>query len=410
VNEVRVVDGSLVVLMGPSGSGKTTWAVERFGTGPVVSADALRAVVGEGERDVRASTDAFELLEQIVDRRLGRGLLTVVDTLGMDDAWRERWLARARRHGRPAVAVVFDVPEREVRRRNRARPGAVPSKVLTGQLERWAALRPQVDGLGFDEVLAPGAAVVVPAAFAASGAAAARQRAEPVGLRFGLLVGRWDWPGESAALAERLGDLAVEAEQAGFDSLWVMDHLVQVPTVGREWEAMPEAVATLGFLAARTTSLRLGPMVSPVTLRHPAVLGRAVATLDVLSGGRAVCGLGVGSHPDEHLALGLAFPPLATRYELLEDALRFLPLLWGAGAPSFHATTCASSGPSATPAPSRSGCRSSWAARANGAPSPSPARWPTPATSSGRPRWSPARSASWPRTARRPGVIRPTSP
>ena len=99
---------------------------------------------------------------------------------------------------------------------------------------------------------------------------------------------------------------------------------------------MLESYTTLGFLAGRTSRLRLGTMVTGITYRNVAHLAKIVATLDVLSGGRAVCGLGAAWFEREHKAYGWRFPPLAERYELLEDALQLLPLMWGPGAPSFE--------------------------------------------------------------------------
>ena len=98
---------------------------------------------------------------------------------------------------------------------------------------------------------------------------------------------------------------------------------------------MLSATSTLGFLAGVTTCVSLGALVNCITHRNLAVLGREVATLDVLSGGRAICGLGIGWHEKEHAAYGLDFPSVTQRYELLEDALQFLPLLWGKGSPSY---------------------------------------------------------------------------
>ncbi len=109
----------VVVLVGPGASGKSTWAAEHFPADSIVSSDRLRAVVGAGEDDITASTDAFALLEQIVAARLGRGLTTVIDTLGLDTDRRRAWLALARRHGLPCVAVAFDTPAARV-------PGAQP--------------------------------------------------------------------------------------------------------------------------------------------------------------------------------------------------------------------------------------------------------------------------------------------
>jgi alkanesulfonate monooxygenase SsuD/methylene tetrahydromethanopterin reductase-like flavin-dependent oxidoreductase (luciferase family) len=114
-----------------------------------------------------------------------------------------------------------------------------------------------------------------------------------------------------------------------------MDHLRQIPQLGRPWEDMPDAVAVLAHLAAATRRATVGCLVHPVSYRDVRLLGRAVATLDVLSGGRAVCGLGAGWYEAEHAALGLPFPPARDRLDVLEDALRFLPSFWGKGSPPF---------------------------------------------------------------------------
>ena len=107
----------------------------------------------------------------------------------------------------------------------------------------------------------------------------------------------------------------------------------------REWEDIPESTTTLGFLAAATTSARLGALVNGVTYRNLAHLAKIVATLDVLSGGRAFCGLGAAWFGREHELYGWTFPPVARRYELLEDALELLPLMWGKGSPAFEGRT-----------------------------------------------------------------------
>jgi F420-dependent oxidoreductase-like protein len=130
--------------------------------------------------------------------------------------------------------------------------------------------------------------------------------------------------------------VAAIAEAVGFSSLWVMDHMVQIPQVGRRWEDMPESWTTLAWLAARTRTIRLGTLVTGVTLRNPAHLAKIVATLDVLSGGRVICGLGLAWWQWEHALFGWPFPPVAARYALLEETLRLLPLLWGPGSPPFE--------------------------------------------------------------------------
>ncbi len=115
-----------------------------------------------------------------------------------------------------------------------------------------------------------------------------------------------------------------------------MDHFRQIPTVGPAWHDMLDSWTTLGFLAGATARIRLGTMVTGVTYRNVAHLGKIVATLDVLSGGRAICGIGAGLVRGEHAAYGWDFPPVGDRYALLEDALELLPLLWGPGAPPYR--------------------------------------------------------------------------
>ncbi len=111
------------------------------------------------------------------------------------------------------------------------------------------------------------------------------------------------------SMAHQLAAIAGEAEEAGFSSIWVMDHYLQIPQVGREWEEMLEAYTTLGYLAGRTTTARLGTLCTGITYRNIAALGKIVATLDVLSGGRAMAGLGIGWFEREHHLYGWEFPP-----------------------------------------------------------------------------------------------------
>lgn len=125
------------------------------------------------------------------------------------------------------------------------------------------------------------------------------------------------------------------AEAAGFDLVTVMDHFQQIPGVGREEEPMLEAYTTLGALAARTSRVRLGNMVSGVTYRNPALVAKAVTTLDVISGGRAVLGIGAAWHDAEHHALGFDFPPVRERMDRLEEALQICRLMFTEDRPSF---------------------------------------------------------------------------
>ena len=316
------------------GAGKSTWAAAHFAADAIVSSDRLRAVVGGGEDDIAASADAFDLLEQIVRLRAARRLTTVVDTTGLDATRRAGWRALARASGMGCVAVGFDTPAAQCRARNRARPRPVPADALAAQLRAWPAVRDALPTEGFDDVLAPTPVRVVPPAFAGAGTAEQRQRERPVGLRFALHVGAF--PGGAATLAGRLREIAAGAEAAGFDSIYVMDHFRPIPQVGRAWDDFLESWTTLAWLAAATTRVRLGTLVTGVTYRNVGHLAKIVATLDVLSGGRAVCGLGLGWFEAEHRAYGWDFPPVADRYALLEDALAALPVLWGPGGRAFR--------------------------------------------------------------------------
>ena len=324
----------VLVLVGPAGSGKSTWAERWFVPRQVVSSDHLRSLVGESEHDLAASKDAFALLDTVLQQRLRRRLTTVVDTLGLDPAQRARYRELAAAAGLPCFAIVFDVPPAEVRARNKARgDAAVPAAVVAGQLRGWPAVLDALASEGFAAVLPPGPVALVPAALAESGSAVVDE--VPLSMRFGLQLPRFTWPGGPAATAATLRDIAAAAEDAGFDSLWVMDHFRQIPGMGQAWEDMLESWTTLGFLAAATERMRLGTMVTGITYRNVAHLGKIAATLDVLSGGRVVCGLGLGWFEQEHAAYGWEFPSRSDRYALLEDALQLLPLLWGPGTPAF---------------------------------------------------------------------------
>jgi alkanesulfonate monooxygenase SsuD/methylene tetrahydromethanopterin reductase-like flavin-dependent oxidoreductase (luciferase family)/predicted kinase len=334
-------DPALVVLIGAAGSGKSTWATDRYRPAEIVSADQLRGIVGSGEHDLAASTDAFRLLDQIVAARLGRGLTTVVDTLGLDPARRRAQRELARRVGLPAVAVLLETSPAECRARNRARDRPVPATVLDGQLRRMAAVPAEVAAEGWDVVLAgpaPGAAqpglpaASPPATAAAPGPAAPGDaglvRPEPGRLGFVLQISRFPWGGDPAAW---LAAVTRAAAEAGFEGVALMDHLIQIPQVDRAWEPIPEPFVTLGLLAGLGTGLRLGTLVTPVTFRAPGVLAKAVATLDVLSGGRAFCGIGAGWWDREHAGFGLPFPPAAARLDQLETAIETMRALWRAG-------------------------------------------------------------------------------
>ena len=138
----------------------------------------------------------------------------------------------------------------------------------------------------------------------------------------------YDWPVATDELGDLLADVAGATEANDFDGLAVADHLWQHPIMDGPEANCIEAYTTLGFLAAHTRSIRLFTVVTGAHFRHPAVLAKTVTTLDVLSRGRAWLGIGAGHYQEECDALGVPFPPLAERFELLEDALEVCTRMW----------------------------------------------------------------------------------
>jgi F420-dependent oxidoreductase-like protein len=135
---------------------------------------------------------------------------------------------------------------------------------------------------------------------------------------------------------ERIAELAQAAERSGFGLLTVMDHFYQITGVGPETDPMLEAWTTLGGLAARTTTIRLGTLVTGVTYRNPAILAKMVTTLDVVSGGRAILGLGAAWNEDEHRGYGVEFPPVRERMDRLDEALTICRAMFTEDRPSFE--------------------------------------------------------------------------
>lgn len=341
---MRLPDPALVVLVGASGSGKSTWAQARYRAQEVVSSDALRGIVGSGPHDLDASSDAFGVLETVVAARLGRGLTTVVDTLGLDAAKRLAWLAEARGAGLPAVAVLMDTPDAECRRRNAARDRPVPAPVLAGQLRGVRDVRVQLEEEGWDVVAPVVADVRADAPVPDTGLVPSPDRTSSLGLRTVLQVSRFPWGEDPLAW---LSGVAVAADEAGFAGLALMDHLIQVPQVGRAWEPIPEPWVTLGALAALRTDLELGTLCTPVTFRPAGVTAKAAATLSALTGGRTFVGIGAGWWEREHAAYGIAFGPARERLDDLERAVVTMRALWSAGTKAHDAdgvllpeTTC----------------------------------------------------------------------
>ncbi|MDO8732569.1 MAG: LLM class F420-dependent oxidoreductase [Actinomycetota bacterium] len=152
--------------------------------------------------------------------------------------------------------------------------------------------------------------------------------------RRGLHLGSYGTVDDGTAVFERAAKCAVLAEAAGFDAISVPDHVHQNGTGGGPASPMFEAYTLLGALAMRTSTVKLYALVSPVTLRNPALLAKAVTTLDVISGGRAILGLGAAWDVDEHAAYGIEFPGTGERFDRLDEALNICKSLMRDG----HAT------------------------------------------------------------------------
>lgn len=147
-------------------------------------------------------------------------------------------------------------------------------------------------------------------------------------MRIGLQIPNFTWPGGPEQMAEVLGRIARVADDAGFYSVWVMDHFFQIRGVGPHDHDMLEGYTTLGYLAGVTRRAKLGTMATGVIYRYPGILVKTITTLDVLSGGRAYLGIGAAWNEQEARGLGVPFPPIATRFELLEEALQITKQMW----------------------------------------------------------------------------------
>lgn len=147
-------------------------------------------------------------------------------------------------------------------------------------------------------------------------------------MKIGLHIPDYTWEDGPAKLASKLATIAQLAESAGFERMSVMDHVWQIEHLGPPENEMLECYTTLGYLAAKTERVKLLAVVSAVVYRDPGLLAKAVTTLDVLSGGRAMLGIGAAWFEDEAKGLGLFFPPLAERFERLEEALQICHQMW----------------------------------------------------------------------------------
>jgi F420-dependent oxidoreductase-like protein len=143
-------------------------------------------------------------------------------------------------------------------------------------------------------------------------------------VKLGLHIANFTWPEGAPRLGAVLADVAATADEVGFERISVMDHVWQIGVMGPPEHEMLEAYTALGFLAAHTRAAKLLTLVTGVTYRDPGLLAKAITTLDVLSGGRAIMGIGAAWNDDESRGLGLLFPSTGERFERLEEALLIL--------------------------------------------------------------------------------------
>jgi F420-dependent oxidoreductase-like protein len=155
-------------------------------------------------------------------------------------------------------------------------------------------------------------------------------------MRFGLQIPNFTDDSTPGTLFGEVVERATAAEETGFDSVWVMDHFFQLPPMGGPVAPMLDSYTLLGALATRTSRVRLGAMVTGVTYRNPAHLAKIVTTLDIISGGRAILGIGAAWYDVEHEALGFDFPSAGERLDRLEEALQICRAMFTEEAPSFE--------------------------------------------------------------------------
>src|SRR2546430_11764824 len=147
-------------------------------------------------------------------------------------------------------------------------------------------------------------------------------------MKLGLQIHSFNWPGGTKEIGPTLANIARTADEGGFDLIGVMDHFFQIRSLGPPEQEMLEAYTTLGYLAANTSRPRLITIVAGVVYRYPGVLAKTVNTLDVLSGGRGMLGIGAGWNEYEAKSLGIPFPPVPERFDWLEDTLRLCLQMW----------------------------------------------------------------------------------
>ena len=147
-------------------------------------------------------------------------------------------------------------------------------------------------------------------------------------MKLGLQIPDFTWPGGPAELGATLAKVARTADDAGFEFIGVMDHLFQIRSVGSDKREMLEAYTTLGYLAGHTSRAKLLAIVTGAPYRFPGMLAKIVTSLDVLSSGRAWLGIGAAWNESEARALGIPFPPLAERFERLEETIQICLQMW----------------------------------------------------------------------------------
>src|SRR5215210_3815415 len=155
-------------------------------------------------------------------------------------------------------------------------------------------------------------------------------------VRIGLQVPSFTWPDGDAGIGSKLAEIGRTADEAGFDSLWVMDHFFQIGVIGDAEEPMLEGYSALSYLAGVTQRAKLGTLVTGVIYRYPGILVKIATTLDVLSGGRAYLGIGAGWFERESRGLGVPFPSTGERFERLEEALQIAHQMWSDEAGPYH--------------------------------------------------------------------------
>jgi alkanesulfonate monooxygenase SsuD/methylene tetrahydromethanopterin reductase-like flavin-dependent oxidoreductase (luciferase family) len=208
----------------------------------------------------------------------------------------------------------------------------VPAPALAGQLRRGRAVADEVADEGWDLVTRVTSDPSPAPAPTAEAAPAARDRTASTGVEVLLQVSRFPWGEDPLAW---LRDVALAADEAGFAGLAVMDHLIQIPQVGRAWDPIPEPWVTLGAVAGLGTGLRLGTLCTPVTFREPGITAKAAATLSALTGGRTFVGIGAGWWDREHAAYLLPFRPAGERLDDVDRAIRVMRALWAPGTKEF---------------------------------------------------------------------------